>query len=162
MYRLVAQAATGSHTGAPDGTESPDIDNPWSFFGNTGMHGTSSPASVLSVSGNAATIDLSGWYVTWNGIPVIDMGSGAWGANADGVGLITCGVDCTDGDSYSLAYTATVPVGDPSGFGGVHYGLNLVGTISGDLTAVPVPAAVWLFGSGLLGLVGVARRKAKA
>ena len=25
--------------------------------------------------------------------------------------------------------------------------------------AVPVPAAVWLFGSGLLGLVGVARRK---
>ena len=27
--------------------------------------------------------------------------------------------------------------------------------------AVPVPAAVWLFGSGLLGLVGVARRKTK-
>jgi hypothetical protein len=28
--------------------------------------------------------------------------------------------------------------------------------------AVPVPAAVWLFGSGLLGLIGVARRKARA
>lgn len=27
------------------------------------------------------------------------------------------------------------------------------------VSAVPVPAAVWLFGSGLLGLVGVARRK---
>jgi len=27
------------------------------------------------------------------------------------------------------------------------------------LTPVPVPAAVWLFGSGLLGLAGVARRK---
>jgi len=27
------------------------------------------------------------------------------------------------------------------------------------VTAVPVPAAVWLFGSGLLGLVGVARRR---
>jgi hypothetical protein len=24
---------------------------------------------------------------------------------------------------------------------------------------VPVPAAAWLFGSGLLGLIGVARRK---
>ena len=24
---------------------------------------------------------------------------------------------------------------------------------------VPVPAAIWLFGSGLLGLVGIARRK---
>ena len=31
---------------------------------------------------------------------------------------------------------------------------------SGDVSAVPVPAAVWLFGSGLLGLIGVARRKA--
>jgi hypothetical protein len=33
--------------------------------------------------------------------------------------------------------------------------------ISTDIvnTAVPVPAAVWLFGSGLIGLVGIARRK---
>jgi len=30
---------------------------------------------------------------------------------------------------------------------------------SHDATYVPVPAAVWLFGTGLLGLVGVARRK---
>jgi len=28
-----------------------------------------------------------------------------------------------------------------------------------SVAAVPVPAAVWLFGSGLLGLVGLARRK---
>ncbi len=28
-------------------------------------------------------------------------------------------------------------------------------------TAVPVPAAVWLFGSGLLGLIAVARKKAQ-
>ncbi|MEA3242882.1 MAG: VPLPA-CTERM sorting domain-containing protein [Pseudomonadota bacterium] len=26
-------------------------------------------------------------------------------------------------------------------------------------SVVPIPAAVWLFGSGLLGLVGIARRK---
>jgi hypothetical protein len=30
---------------------------------------------------------------------------------------------------------------------------------SGDVSEVPVPAAVWLFGSGLIGLIGVARRK---
>jgi hypothetical protein len=30
---------------------------------------------------------------------------------------------------------------------------------SGDVSAVPVPTAAWLFGSGLLGLVSVARRK---
>ena len=28
-----------------------------------------------------------------------------------------------------------------------------------DIQAIPIPAAVWLFGSGLLGLVAVARRK---
>ena len=29
----------------------------------------------------------------------------------------------------------------------------------GDVSTVPVPAAAWLFGSGLLGLIGVAKRK---
>ena len=29
----------------------------------------------------------------------------------------------------------------------------------GDVSAVPIPAAIWLFGSGLIGLIGVARRK---
>ena len=33
---------------------------------------------------------------------------------------------------------------------------------SHDATYVPVPAAVWLFGSGLLGLIGMARRKKAA
>jgi len=39
-------------------------------------------------------------------------------------------------------------------------GFNLAGTgtITGTLAPVPVPAAVWLFGSGMLGLVAVARR----
>ena len=33
---------------------------------------------------------------------------------------------------------------------------------AGDVGAVPIPAALWLFGSGLLGLVGIARRKKAA
>lgn len=41
------------------------------------------------------------------------------------------------------------------GVGGKYNaGLSVIGT-----TAVPVPAAVWLFGSGLLGLAGIARKK---
>jgi len=30
----------------------------------------------------------------------------------------------------------------------------------GNVAVVPVPAAVWLFGSGLIGLIGIARKKA--
>ncbi len=33
---------------------------------------------------------------------------------------------------------------------------------SGDVGAVPVPAAVWLFGSGILGLIGFSKRKKAA
>ena len=35
------------------------------------------------------------------------------------------------------------------------------GDVNDFVSAVPVPAAVWLFGSGLIGLAGVARRKNK-
>lgn len=36
---------------------------------------------------------------------------------------------------------------------------SLLGTTSAEFAVVPVPAAVWLFGSGLIGLVGIARRR---
>ena len=152
------QPASGSHSGAPDGSESPDIDKPWVFFGQTSMHLTTAPTNVLSASGNTAAIDFSGWAVTFSGIPVINMGSNAWGGNPDGVAIVTCAIDCGDGDSYILDYTAITPLADPSGFGGVRYALHLEGYVS----AIPVPAAIWLFCSGLLGLIGIARRRAGA
>ena len=43
---------------------------------------------------------------------------------------------------------------DPTDFDGVD-----TLTMSASFNAVPIPAAVWLFGSGLIGLIGVARRK---
>jgi hypothetical protein len=55
-----------------------------------------------------------------------------------------------------LTYRATIPKGSTTGFGGVSYKLVLKG---GHVSAVPVPAAVWLFGSGLIGLTGLAKRK---
>ncbi|TGD71959.1 VPLPA-CTERM sorting domain-containing protein [Mangrovimicrobium sediminis] len=35
-------------------------------------------------------------------------------------------------------------------------------TVTFNVSAVPVPAAVWLFGSALLGLTGVTRRRKAA
>ena len=51
------------------------------------------------------------------------------------------------GDITSFTFTETF------GSGHVVYYDNFTATV------VPVPAAVWLFGAGLVGLVGVARRK---
>lgn len=151
------QSATGDHLGPIDGTESPNIDQPWVYAGNTGMHSTASPTNVLSASGNTASVDFSGWRWMFYGIPGgINMGGGAWNGNPNGVALITCGVNCGSGDTYTLNYSATVPAGDPSSLGGYQYRLTLQGTVS----AVPVPAAIWLLGSGMLGLIGFARRKA--
>lgn len=45
---------------------------------------------------------------------------------------------------------------------GTNLTLSSTGTLSVSPTAVPLPAAVWLLGSGLLGLIGVGRRRAAA
>jgi len=150
------QAASGSHAGVPDGTELPGIDQPWEFFGNTGMHYTALPSQVLSDDGlGGVTLDFSGWSVAWNGFDS-NLGSGAWQAGfSDSVAQVSCAVDCRDGDTFTLDYSATVFTGGFSGKGNAKYSLHLEGTIS----AVPVPAAIWLFGAGLLGLAGVARRR---
>jgi len=140
------QLAGGSHSQAPNGTESPNIDNPWVFFGNTGMHQTTAPITVGIGTGDFWTLDMSGWGVTWNGItniPMIDQGSS-----------ISCeaGSSCSDSSSYTLDGTFHVA---GAGFTTVGYALHLEGHVSN----IPVPAAAWLFGSGLLGLLGIARRK---
>ncbi len=145
------QIATGSHDGPTDGSESPDIDNPWQLFGFTGMHGASSATTVTSTGVNTASIDFSGWYINWavNGVTDIGLGNG-------GAASVICAVDCTAGDSYTLDYSTIIASDDPSGFGDVLYNLHMEGTFS----TIPIPAAIWLFGSGLIGLVGMARRKA--
>jgi hypothetical protein len=38
--------------------------------------------------------------------------------------------------------------------------LNADGSLTSAVSSIPIPAALWLFGSGLLGLAGVGRRKA--
>jgi len=164
----------------PASVTEPGIDQPWLFFGNEGIHQTTSAVTIISDdgAGNVA-LDFSGWAVNWNGLD-IGLGGSSWGSNADGVAIMTCAVDCSEGDAFTLFYTATVTEG---AFIGVRYrlgfdsgslsaseaplsaaevvedpGVIATGTI-GASAVVPVPAAVWLFGSGLLGLVGIARRK---
>ena len=164
---LVIGQTTGvgaSHGGAPLSGDTGEITAPWFLNNNTGTD----QLTVAATGDTTAGLDMSGWTINWNG-DAIDMGSGAW----DVLNCTTPGIDCagatfanntadvtwsgTYGDSYTLFYTATFPSG---GFAVIPYFLKLTGTVEqGLVPAVPVPAAVWLFGSGLLGLVGVARRK---
>ena len=79
------------------------------------------------------------------------------------------GVGGTAFDFITLNFTALAPLGSDINIGvgaggpwqdGLLQNVNptYVGATV-TVGAVPVPAAVWLFGSGLLGLVGVARRR---
>lgn len=147
-----------SHAGVPTASDFNAITAPWVFFGNTGSDYLTVPITGSTTTG----LDFSGWTVTWNGIPAINLGSGAWGAGFnDGVahfawsnvGLVT------------IDYRATVPMGDASGFGGTQYALHLEGYFStpeGDVIPSPVPEAstdaMILVGLGLVGFA-VRRRK---
>lgn len=172
----ILQPASGSHTGAIDGSESPLIDI-WEFMGNTGMHQTTTVITIASDDGaGSVTLNFSGWDVTWNGIPNIIMGGGLQDCgtaddgicvdsggddksgvfdNGTGLATLTCYstyiddgdfatfdfsgvIDCLAGTYFVLDYAATVPVADPSDFGGVGYTVHYEGTITLPPNTLPV------------------------
>lgn len=57
-----------------------------------------------------------------------------------------------DSTSTYLKFTGLLPTGGAS-----YYGIMLDGI---NISSIPIPAAVWLFGSSIFGLVGLAKRKA--
>jgi hypothetical protein len=70
--------------------------------------------------------------------------------SVDTQGNVTC--PSFFGSCYSSSFGSRI--GDP-----FSVGAPLITNIT--TTVVPVPAAIWLFGSGLIGLIGAARRKAR-
>jgi len=150
------QTSSGQHTGTVTGNESPSIDNAWNFFFNTGMHSLSSAISVISDGGSTKTLDFSGWGVNWGNF---GPGGPAGGTiPMGGTATIVCSSSsCSDSSTYVLDMNVHVPVA----FASVPYSLHLEGHVNGG-PVIPVPAAVWLFGSGLVGLAGVARRKKRS
>jgi hypothetical protein len=67
-------------------------------------------------------------------------------------------------DSFNTYWEAVVPTATSHNFSISGYTTTNKAGKSFDLTATatPIPAAIWLFGSGIAGLVGASRRKSKA
>lgn len=64
-------------------------------------------------------------------------------------------------DPFNQAWYFNFNLGNQSA-GGKGAGGFLWAVRTGDVSAVPVPAAAWLFGSGLVGLLGIATKKRRA
>lgn len=136
---------------------------PGTYSFNTALGGGNAESGIQTLTVGAGQLGAHMLF-DWNGNNNIDV-SVLWNPN---------GVFGTTAAQQSLTGTAVwnaVSIdGDGNGSPGIKMALggpfanfqanfNLNGITP---AAVPLPAAVWLLGSGLLGLVGVARRKSKA
>ena len=63
-----------------------------------------------------------------------------------------------DGSTYSGGTFRVTDYTDTSGSSYIYYNIGISGTVA-PVSAVPVPAAAWLLGSGILGLIGLKRKE---
>ncbi len=141
--------------------------------------GMSLSATTLNIGATAFSIATSGTPIDIPDVAFSLSSSGSYDATT-GIGSfngnITIGslltadftqlsfYDLTGGDYQffgDVTYTGGSMMGNLTGgrIDGVTNANSVVAKL-GQITVVPVPAALWLFGSGLLGLAGIARRKA--
>jgi hypothetical protein len=86
---------------------------------------------------------------------------GQWNSSGQLIGFNTMNIECHDAINAVAPCTTDEVIYlsdledalDPGGSRGKYRTTGLA------VTSVPVPAATWLLGSGLIGLVGVSRRK---
>jgi len=116
-------------------------------------------APTGDITGNNLTLDLSSWTAYWNGTSFNQGSSSDLVPNTVCVGPACSTAIATTYDSVTGDFTATW---DAVVVGGAFNGQLASWSITGTASAVPVPAAVWLFGTGLLGLAGIARRRKAA
>ena len=108
------------------------------------------------ITNNILTLDLSSWSMVWC-CQLFNMGS-----SSDLVAGSRCvGSSCSTPiiTTYDAATGEFTAAWDAVVVGGAFNGQFGSWSITGNVSAVPVPAALWLFGSGLIALTGLARRQ---
>ena len=123
------------------------------------------------ITGGAATLNLDSWTAWWSGSSFNQGSTSTMVDNtvcAAGGDFVTRCSTAVVVDSYNAAtgeftasWNSVVQAGSFKGSLGNWQISGIMGT-NGNPSAIPVPAAVWLFGSGLIGLAGIARRRKSA
>ena len=136
----------------------------------------SDPEVTLDSSGLLITnVDPVEWTVTNTKGSISEFGkfdfdlAGDGSSRADPLTFLITGVEGDTIDNYSVYFAAHIAgfeltecdSGGDDGLGCTSAWVACAGHADRQLTPpVPIPAAAWLFGSGLIGLVGIGRRKA--
>ena len=137
------------------------------FFGAVANGLTTS--DIISGTGSLGATDDFAFGFGALGTYALPMGPAPIATTTFNTSDVDTGAPITVGDNPSgtLPFTDDGIGGTPMkagpfpGFNANFDILNLH-VVSVDTGVIPVPAAVWLFGSGLVGLVGVARRRRKS
>ena len=136
------------------------LDNTATFSGGFTFDSATDQLSSVNVivggpSGFAGTYTYQ--YLPWNGGNPTNLGMmyAANSASANVFAMLFMSFDSLLDGSPGISYLTQA-----AGYNlpGNYIDQGVTGGV--QVSAVPVPAAAWLFGSGLLGLIGVARRKA--
>jgi len=156
-------AVTGNNTGLTmSGTVPYILSDPTTMLVDLNPDLTFSLTSDTAGAGSLLVDGGLALSATFSDLMITSLGSGTvvWSANLS-----------YTGGSLAGGLTAGLVEGGFSGINGFSMGQSLLGENFsgmgglgklGAVSAVPVPAAVWLFGSGLLGLAGIARRTPRA
>jgi hypothetical protein len=168
LFALITTSATAATIWAPTNIDTDFIQVDFGISTNGG---------ILALFDDSDTAFANALEIGQNGGQVVftDNNDGSWNAEVFDVTSTSGGsITLSGNNSFSLGMNwGTGYFGDtnasltssPDTYLIVFEGLDGSGgrlsgnTLAVDLAPIPIPAAIWLFGSGLLGLVGIARRK---
>lgn len=157
----------GTVVNAKDGDQYVELDSdPNRHVGGTFGSGSTNSAMGQDVTLAAGTYELSFWYrPRTNTSGDNGIAYGLWGNTGPG---FTSTFGTADGISSGITdweqITHTFEITNPGDFTIAFAASGTANKLGGfidnvELNAVPIPGAVWLLGSGLLGLIGIRRKK---